>query len=75
MITTDKENDMKKAPNNICPRCTGPVPNAERKGEYIGAMSRTDNETEVCSACGTAEAMEEFTGSGLTPQTNWPVNV
>lgn len=42
----------------ICPRCGGFIPNNERPGEYPGALSRVDNETEICSACGVAEAMQ-----------------
>ena len=51
---------MKEAPGHICPKCCGDVPNTEHKGEYPGALSRLDNETEICSACGQAEALEYF---------------
>ena len=37
----------------ICPRC----------GKYIKgypALSRKDNKTEICSDCGTAEALEAY---------------
>lgn len=44
-----------------CPRCGGPIPNAEHVGEYPGAISRWDNDTEVCSQCGQDEAMAQFT--------------
>lgn len=64
---------MKEAKDHVCPRCGGPVPNAEFKGQYPGALSRTDNETEVCSECGTAEALQQFTGEGLTAQEAWPI--
>ena len=64
---------MKEAKNHVCPRCLGPVPSAEHVGEYPGALSRTDNETEVCSECGRSEAMEQVFGSGLTPQSAWPI--
>ena len=49
---------------NTCPRCAKP---------YAGypALSRTDNATNICSACGTTEAMEEHMGSGLIPQSQW----
>ena len=40
-----------------CPRCGGPVPNESHPGEYPGAVSRTDNRTEVCSRCGGEEAL------------------
>lgn len=57
----------------ICPRCGGYIPNNDKPGAYIGAMSRADNHTEICSACGTEEAMEDFTGTGLTEIADWPV--
>lgn len=62
---------MIKAPNNICPRCGGGVPNDLMKGAYVGALSRTDNETYVCSRCGTFEALEQALGNGPTPQSKW----
>ena len=49
---------------NTCPRCAKP---------YTGypALSRTDNTTNICSACGTAEAMGDYMGTGLIPQSQW----
>jgi len=44
-----------------CPRCGGPMPNAEHPGCYIGALSRWDNKTYVCSRCGEEEGMLQFT--------------
>ena len=44
----------------VCPRCGGFIPNDLTPGLYPGAVSRRDNETEICSACGVAEAMEDF---------------
>jgi hypothetical protein len=55
-----------------CPRCLGPIPNAEHKGQYPGALSRTDNATEVCSRCGQDEAVEQWVGA-LTLQSAWPL--
>lgn len=49
---------MIDANDNICPRCGGDIPNTLYKGKYPGALSRVDNKTEICSACGTAEAFE-----------------
>ena len=49
-----------------CPRC------GEDYNKFP-AMSRTDNKTEVCPPCGTAEAMEDFLGSGAMPQREWAV--
>lgn len=37
----------------ICSRC-----GKEYKG--VGAISRKDNKTEICSACGTEEALEVY---------------
>jgi hypothetical protein len=60
----------------ICPRCGGFIPNNETPGAYPGALSRTtrgenDVPVYVCSACGTAEAMEDFAGGGAAPQSTW----
>jgi len=41
-----------------CPICNGPIPNALHEGEYSGALSRVDNETEICSECGVFEALQ-----------------
>lgn len=60
----------------ICPRCGGYIPNNEEPGEYIGAMSRIDNKTEICSACGTEEAMQQFSSqsaAAATPIDQWPI--
>jgi len=64
---------MIKAPLHVCPRCLGDVPNTAYRGQYPGALSRADNETEVCSDCGTDEAMQDFFEGGCTPKTNWPI--
>ena len=55
----------------VCPRCGGFIPNSEQPGAYPGALSRTDNDTEVCSQCGTEEAMEQMSGGAVMPQTFW----
>ena len=45
-----------------CPQCGGPIPNSTYPGMGPGAISRTDNRTEICTDCGMAESMfEEFT--------------
>jgi hypothetical protein len=44
----------------ICPRCGGKIPSEERAGEFPGALSRWDNRTEICSACGTDEAVSQL---------------
>ena len=43
-----------------CPKCSGYIPNNKTPGAYAGAISRRDNHTEICSACGTMEALEDF---------------
>lgn len=57
----------------VCPRCLNYIPNNENPGAYPGAMSRTDDKTEVCSECGVSEAMEMFFESIRPDQTSWPV--
>lgn len=59
MLDTDKY---------ICPRCFGFIPNNNQPGQYIGALSRIDNKTEICSACGTEEAI-----LALVPIDQWPI--
>ena len=44
----------------MCPICSEPIPNREHAGKYCGAISRKDNVTEICSACGNAEAMADL---------------
>lgn len=41
----------------ICPICYNYIPNNQTPGAYPGALARYDNETEICSECGTAEAL------------------
>lgn len=64
-------------PNTDCPRCGHQIPNDKTPGAYPGALSRTDNTTEVCSACGTHEALQQFSSAdrSCTPITQWPVEV
>lgn len=49
--------------NLVCPRCGGGIPNSKTPGAYPGALSRLDNETEICSDCGYREAMYQMFGS------------
>ncbi len=44
----------------VCPSCNGYIPNNETPGAYPGALSRKDNLTEICSACGVHEALRAF---------------
>lgn len=46
--------------NTTCPRCGSGIPNNFLRGQYPGALSRVDNRTEICSDCGTEEAMEQW---------------
>lgn len=39
---------------DFCPRCGGELPN------HLAALSRVDNATEICSDCGTEEAMIDY---------------
>ena len=57
--------------SNTCPRCLRGIPSDLMRGQYPGALSRTDNSTEICSECGQLEAMEDFFGEGVTPQADW----
>ena len=68
---SDKENAMNKENNTytqthpkfvLCPRCEGFIPNNDTPGAYPGAISRLDNKTEICSECGTIEAMLDWQG-------------
>lgn len=43
-----------------CPTCSGFIPNNTQIGAYVGAISRRDGKTEICSACGTREALEDI---------------
>jgi uncharacterized protein with PIN domain len=68
---SDKENAMSLDDNShtrthdkfaLCPRCEGFIPNNDTPGAYPGAISRLDNKTEICSECGTIEAMLDWQG-------------
>lgn len=78
--TEPERNEM--TTTKVCPRCRGYIPNNDTPGLYMGAISRWDNETEVCSACGTEEAFEQLGAGvgynrgghvGVTPPEKWPV--
>lgn len=59
---------------NQCPRCGRGIPNDMERGKYPGALSRLDNQTEVCSACGQIEAMLQFGKQPVTPRSGWYEN-
>ena len=59
---------------HMCPRCQFSwIPTNAHPGKYPGAISRADNKTEICSDCGTAEAIQDFTAGASTPVSMWPV--
>ena len=66
-LEKEKERLMGK---HDCPRCEGAIPTELHKGQYPGALSRTDNETEICSQCGQDEAWEQMAGV-LRPRDKW----
>lgn len=66
---TAKINEWLAAP--MCPRCGGAIPNNEQPGAYMGAVSRTDNSTEICSSCGSEEALQDLIDGGCVAQSEW----
>ena len=71
MGTNDALRMMIAKKNHKCPRCLGPIPDEAHVGEYPGALSRHDNKTEICSACGMLEAFEDFMGPKYTGPIYW----
>lgn len=68
----------------MCPRCESSyfipydapmnVRNwAVARGYMYPALSRADNTTDICSKCGTVEALDDFTGRSLRTPDQWPV--
>lgn len=60
-----------------CPTCDGYIPNNDRPGAHRGALSRRDSKTEICSACGHREAMEDYAaarGEGVPATTSVATN-
>ena len=58
----------------LCPRClSSQIPNNNTPGLYPGALSRLDNQTEICSACGLNEALELLTNQKISNFSDWPV--
>lgn len=60
--------------NLFCPRCGGGIPSDMMIGQYPGALSRWDNLTEICSACGSEEALLQFYASQSGHDTQLPVD-
>jgi len=57
-----------------CPRCGHYIPSDQSPGAFSGMPSRSDNQTEVCLACGRHEAILERNGRAAS-QSQWPVEV
>ena len=56
-----------------CPRCGEYPVYTDGFHRGIGARSRVDNKTQICSECGVDEAMADFFKEGMTPIKDWPV--
>ena len=54
-IVSDYRAESEQGP--ICPICYNYIPTNENPGAYPGALARYDNKTEICSDCGTSEAL------------------
>ena len=54
-VVSDYRAESEQGP--ICPICYNYIPNNQTPGAYPGAIARYDNETEICSDCGTSEAL------------------
>lgn len=52
-----------KARKNRCPKCNKPI-------YGYPALSRRDNKTEICSACGNKEALEDWIAYKMEVQKN-----
>jgi len=67
MSTVYREDD-ERTDHDLCPRCGIRYMPAG----YPGALSRVDNEHEICSPCGTIEALSGFYTGHLVPVDEWP---
>lgn len=61
----------------LCPRCESNrfTPYGDQKATDEApspALSRTDNQTYICSPCGTDEAMRDLQGLPPIAPTDWP---
>lgn len=62
----------------LCPRCGENFYTPYDVETSLGApprpaLSRADNNTYICSPCGTEEALIGFTGRGIQQPAEWPV--
>ena len=60
--------------SKTCKRCGQVARYNDPFHRGVGAISRLDNRTMICSDCGLDEAMEDFFGAGITPMSEWPIN-
>ena len=56
-VAADQQDQKDPAFAGPCARCGGGVPSDQHRGEFAGVMSRFDNETYICTACGRDEAV------------------
>lgn len=69
----------KQIDKGICPRCEGLIPSNTDHGRYMGAISRltrgqdAHKPIEVCSSCGSEEALQEHFDGFASPVQDWPV--
>lgn len=64
------EQEMDEMSEDVCPRCESTLLHTQRA---MDALSRRDNETYVCSACGEDEAVLDLLVR-VTPKDQWLPN-
>ena len=57
-----------------CPRCGEYPVYTDGFHRGMGARSRVDNKTQICSECGVEEAMDDFQGYKLARIEMWPLS-
>lgn len=71
-MESEQTNRQKRREGIECPRCGGLIPNDKTPGLYPGALSRVDNETEICSECGLDEALSDLVrGDPTLTKADW----
>jgi|SRR5665213_4047108 len=68
VMDNERPDELTAAP--ICPRCGGPIPNAEHPGEWCGAAS-IYGPHEICSSCGDDETDEARELKPAYPPSEW----
>ncbi len=56
----------------MCPRCAHLIPNDLQAGQFPGAISLATGK-EICSPCGSHEAMLQSAGHKLPGRGTWPI--